>query len=80
VLINGAAGNTGQFYWLTESPAVEPTGAATFVGYRFSSTTTPPAGSSSVFNAFAVSATLVPTPASIALLGLGGLVAMRRRR
>jgi len=80
VLINGAAGNTGQFYWLTESPTVEPTGDATFVGYRFSSTTTPPTGTSSVFNAFSVSATLIPAPASLALLGLGGLVATRRRR
>lgn len=78
VMVNGAPGNTAGFYWNVETPATTPTGDAAFVGYRFSASTTPPTGSSSVFNAFQVN--VVPAPSAMALLGLGGLAAARRRR
>ncbi len=39
-----------------------------------------PAGSYTVSSSFSSSADIIPAPASVALLGLGGLVAVRRRR
>ncbi len=84
MLVNGAPTNTDPatdaFYWNSVSPSVTPAGVAGFDGYRFSSTATPPTGSSSVFNNFEIEARLVPAPASLAMLGFIGAAGARRRR
>lgn len=71
---------TNSLLWETLNPNAAPVGAVgiTFDGYRFSSNGGSTWSSSSLFNG--VSIKVVPTPASAALLGLGGLVAVRRRR
>ncbi len=55
-----------------------PSGDITYDGYRFSSNGGGSWGSSGIFNGVRIEA--IPAPSSAALLGLGGLVAARRRR
>lgn len=66
-------------HWMGSSPAETPTGLATHAGSTFSASggPNPPTGSSGILNSYEVR---IPAPASVALLGLAGLVGVRRRR
>ncbi|MEM1011178.1 MAG: choice-of-anchor R domain-containing protein [Planctomycetota bacterium] len=79
LLVNGAIGNQ-TFFWNAENPAVTPTGPATFDGYRFGISATPPTADSSVFNSFAINATAIPEPATLSTLAIGTLLLGRTRR
>lgn len=72
---------TNSLLWNSLSPNAAPTAAAgmTFDGYRFSSNGGTTWGASSIFNGMTINA-VVPAPGAMALLGLGGLAAARRRR
>lgn len=69
-----------SFRWLASVPSVTPTGIATSAGYRFSNGPPPPTGNSTTLNSYSVNATLVPEPASIVALGIGGVLLLLRRR
>ncbi|MFG0284730.1 MAG: choice-of-anchor R domain-containing protein [Phycisphaerales bacterium JB039] len=68
--------------WKASSPSQTPTGLATHAGSLFSTTTgpLPPTGTSSILCSYAIQGTAVPAPGALALAGLGGLLAARRRR
>lgn len=72
---------SNSLLWNSLSPNVAPTAAAgiTYDGYRFSSNGGTTWGSSGIFNGVTINA-VVPAPGAMALLGLGGLAAARRRR
>ncbi len=86
ILVNGAPTNTDPaadaFYWNAATPSITPNGLASFVGYRFSATSTPPTGNSTVFNNVQINASLaIPEPGSMVLLGMAaGVICLRRRR
>jgi hypothetical protein len=64
-----------DFNWLSTDAANPPSGpAASFNGYNFNGS------SSSFYNLFQVNGTVVPAPSGIAVLGLMGIAAARRRR
>ena len=71
---------SNSLLWHSLSPNAAPTAAAgiTYDGYRFSADGGANWGSSSIFNG--VEITAVPAPGALALIGLGGLAAARRRR
>ncbi len=74
--------STNSLLWETLNPNAAPTAVAgiTYDGYRFSSNGGTTWGASGLFNGVAINATVVPAPATAALLGLGGIAAVRRRR
>ena len=64
-----------DFNWLSTDINNPPAGPhAAFVGYNFNG------NSSSFYNRFELQGTLVPAPSGVAVLGLLGLAATRRRR
>lgn len=85
ILVNGAPSNTNTaadaFYWNAVSPSITHSGVGSFVGYRFSGTSTPPTGSSSVFNNVQVNGfQAVPEPSTALLLGFVGVGLFAKRR
>src|SRR5690606_12692770 len=78
-LLDGPA-VSNSLLWHDLSPNTAPTAASgiTYNGYRFSSNGGGTWGSSSIFNGVELRA--VPAPGALALVGLGGLAAARRRR
>ncbi|MEM1072000.1 MAG: choice-of-anchor R domain-containing protein [Planctomycetota bacterium] len=77
-LVVGGLNQGDSITWTRAQPDITPTGLADFGTYRFRASTT--WSNSSQFNNFVIEGTLVPAPVSASLLGLGGLVAARRRR
>ena len=67
--------------WESLSPNAAPVAASgmTFNGYIFSSNGGATWGTSTIYNGVQINA-VVPAPAGLALIGLGGLAATRRRR
>ena len=80
LVVSDSNTNDFGFDWEASSPAVTPTGLATHFGQFFDQDGTPPTGSSTILNSYALNATLVPEPASgfLAILGLTSILAMRR--
>lgn len=68
--------------WKASSPGETPTGLASHAGSLFSTTSgpNPPTGTSSILTSYAIQGTVVPAPAALSMLALGGLACARRRR
>jgi len=79
-LVASGTVNGDRYDWKASSPGVTPTGLATHAGATFGTAGLPPTGTSSILNSYALNGSLVPTPAALALIGLGGLARSRRRR
>ena len=72
-------GSAGDVRWNSLTPNTAPTATGvTYDGYRFTTTGGASWSISGVFNGVEINA--IPTPGALALLGLGGLAASRRRR
>jgi len=78
-------GSANQIQWAQAGPAVTPTGVATYVGARFDTpAVVPPTGSIAGSPNFAINATAtgVPEPSTVTLLGAGAafVLFLRRRK
>lgn len=71
-------GGADRYDWKASSPPLTPTGVATYAGALFDTNGPPPTTTSSIVCSFAVDATIIPEPAALALLCLGGLLIRRR--
>lgn len=73
------ASSANQVYdWKTSSPFQTPTGIATHLGATFGQYV--PMTTSSFLTSYEINGTVVPAPGAMAILSLGGLLAIRRRR
>jgi hypothetical protein len=79
--------NLFEMQWQRLEPNTAPTAptpgdpdAVTLAGYRFSEDGGATWSNSGVFNGVSIEADVIPAPGPSALLGLGGLLAARRRR
>ncbi len=76
--VGGPAGQA--FDWMASSPGIVPTGVATYGLNRFTTNGGSSWTASTIINTFQIVGKEVPAPGALALLGLGGLMAARRRR
>lgn len=73
--------SANNFNWRGSSPPITPTGIADFgPGNLFSDTSGATWVSSPTINTFMIEGTVVPEPGAFALLGLGGICILHRRR
>lgn len=68
-----------SYDWKGSSPGKTPTGIATYGSNLFTSNGGTSWSNSSIINTFQIDG-VIPAPGTAALLGLGGLIALRRRR
>jgi hypothetical protein len=80
VVASNAATVANSYRWLASSPAITPTGIATSAGYLFDYGPPPPSSPSSFKNSYAVNATMIPEPSTLALSVVGVIVLRIRRR
>jgi uncharacterized protein (TIGR03382 family) len=73
-----ASSDSLTYDWMASSPSVTPTGEATHTRATFGAY--PPQNTSSILVTYLINATPVPAPGAAALLSMGGLLALRRRR
>lgn len=73
-----ASSANAVYDWKASSPSITPTGIATHTRATFGAYV--PMNTSSILVSYEINGTVVPAPGAMAILSLGGLLAIRRRR